>query len=63
MLRSVALLDSFDLTLAAAAAGLPHEAAAMRLIERPFVRQNPLGIWPYHLHGLINHPHRRRPHR
>ncbi|MGW7064100.1 ATP/GTP-binding protein [Streptomyces sp. NPDC054904] len=53
VLRSVALLDSFDLTLAAAAAGLRHEAPAMRLIERPFVRENPFGIWPYHLHGLI----------
>lgn len=25
----------------------------MRLIERPFVRENPFGLWPYHLHGLI----------
>ncbi|MEY2233327.1 ATP/GTP-binding protein [Streptomyces sp. BF23-19] len=53
VLRSVALLDSFDLTLATAAAGLQHEAPALRLIERPFVRENPFGIWPYHLHGLI----------
>ncbi|MGW6857828.1 ATP/GTP-binding protein [Streptomyces xanthophaeus] len=53
VLRSVALLDSFDLPLATAAAGLQHEAPAMRLIERPFVRENPFGLWPYHLHGLI----------
>ncbi|MCX5278204.1 ATP/GTP-binding protein [Streptomyces virginiae] len=53
VLRSVALLDSFDLTLATAAAGLQHEAPALRLIERPFVRENPFGTWPYHLHGLI----------
>ncbi|MFE1876804.1 ATP/GTP-binding protein [Streptomyces sp. NPDC059496] len=53
VLRSVALLDSFDLTLATAAAGLQHQAPALRLIERPFVRENPFGIWPYHLHGLI----------
>ncbi|WP_327301874.1 hypothetical protein [Streptomyces goshikiensis] len=53
VLRSVALLDSFDLNLATAAAGLQHEAPALRLIERPSVRENPFGIWPYHLHGLI----------
>ncbi|MEU7553156.1 ATP/GTP-binding protein [Streptomyces sp. NPDC044571] len=53
VLRSVALLDAFDLTLATAAAGLPHEAPALRLIERPFVRENLFGLWPYHLHGLI----------
>ncbi|MGI5485039.1 ATP/GTP-binding protein [Streptomyces lavendofoliae] len=53
VLRSISLLDAFDLTLATAAAGLAHEAPAMRLIERPFVRENPFGLWPYHLHGLI----------
>ncbi|MFD4922976.1 hypothetical protein ACFWNE_16950 [Streptomyces goshikiensis] len=53
VLRSVALLDSFDLDLATAAAGLQPEAPALRLIERPFVRENPFGIWPYHLHGLV----------
>ncbi|MER5974208.1 ATP/GTP-binding protein [Streptomyces sp. NPDC002055] len=53
VLRSVALLDAFDLNLATAAAGLPHQAPALRLIERPFVRENPFGLWPYHLHGLI----------
>ncbi|MEV2255951.1 tetratricopeptide repeat protein [Streptomyces sp. NPDC050147] len=53
VLRSVALLDSFDLTLATQAAGLDREAPAQRLIERPFVRENPYGIWPYYLHALI----------
>ncbi|MFD3488763.1 ATP/GTP-binding protein [Streptomyces sp. NPDC058665] len=53
VLRSVALLDAFDLNLATAAAGLRHQAPALRLIERPFVRENAFGLWPYHLHGLI----------
>ncbi|MGP4001557.1 ATP/GTP-binding protein [Streptomyces sp. 8N706] len=53
VLRSVALLDAFDLALATRAAGMLHEASAMRLIERPFVRENAVGLWPYHLHGLI----------
>lgn len=53
VLRSVALLDSFDLPLATRASGLAHQAPAMRLIERPFVRENAFGIWPFHLHGLI----------
>ncbi|WP_424217752.1 ATP/GTP-binding protein (plasmid) [Streptomyces sp. BI20] len=53
LLRSVSLLDAFDLTLATAAAGLTHQAAAARLVERPLVRHNPLGLWPYHLHALI----------
>ncbi|MGV9885354.1 ATP/GTP-binding protein, partial [Streptomyces sp. NPDC003379] len=53
VLRSVALLDAFDLDLATAAAGLTHQAPALRLIERPFVRENAFGLWPYHLHGLI----------
>jgi hypothetical protein len=53
VLRSVALLDAFDLPLATRVAGMTHEAPAMRLIERPFVRENAFGLWPYHLHGLI----------
>ncbi|MGW1598783.1 ATP/GTP-binding protein [Streptomyces sp. NPDC002343] len=53
VLRSVSLLDAFDLTLATTAAGLSHQAPAQRLIERPFVRENAFGVWPYHLHGLI----------
>ncbi|MFE2698434.1 hypothetical protein [Streptomyces mirabilis] len=43
----MSLLDAFDLPLAARAAGLTHEAPALRLIERPFVRQDPFGLWPY----------------
>ncbi|MER8159959.1 ATP/GTP-binding protein [Streptomyces sp. NPDC094472] len=53
VLRSVALLDAFDLRLAVHAAGLPHEASVIRLIERPFVREDAFGLWPYHLHALI----------
>ncbi|MFD9047833.1 ATP/GTP-binding protein [Streptomyces zaomyceticus] len=53
LLRSVALLDAFDTQLATQAAGLAHQAAARRLIERPFISENPFGLWPYYLHGLI----------
>ncbi|WP_330481476.1 ATP/GTP-binding protein [Streptomyces sp. NBC_00724] len=53
VLRSVALLDSFDLPLATRAAGMSHEAPALRLLERPFVRRNEFGLWPFHLHDLI----------
>lgn len=53
VLRSVSLLDSFDVDLATKAAGLPRHAPAMRLIERPFVREDPHGLWPFHLHVLI----------
>ncbi|WP_260868081.1 ATP/GTP-binding protein [Streptomyces sp. SAJ15] len=53
VLRAVSLLDAFNLPLATRAAGLRQEAPAMRLIERPFVRVNPFGLWPYHLHALI----------
>ncbi|MFF3129312.1 hypothetical protein ACFVRD_45570 [Streptomyces sp. NPDC057908] len=42
----------FDLGLATATAGLPHQAAAARLAERPFVRENPYALWPYHLHAM-----------
>ncbi|MFG2639162.1 hypothetical protein ACGFX8_36850 [Streptomyces sp. NPDC048362] len=28
----------------------------MRLTERHFVHENPFGLWPYHLHGLIRSP-------
>ncbi|MEU4898869.1 ATP/GTP-binding protein [Streptomyces sp. NPDC044780] len=52
-LRSVALLDAFDLRLAVRAAGLTHEAPVIRLIERPFIREDTFGLWPYHLHALI----------
>ncbi len=53
VLRSVSLLDAFDVPLATKAAGLAHEGAALRLTERPFVREDPFGLWPFHLHGLI----------
>jgi hypothetical protein len=53
VLRSVSLLDSFDVPLATRAAGMSHEAPALRLIERPFVRENPFVLWPFHLHGLV----------
>ncbi|MEV6840874.1 ATP/GTP-binding protein [Streptomyces sp. NPDC051133] len=53
LLRSVSLLDAFDIPLATATAGLPHQAAAARLTERPFVRHDPFALWPYHLHALI----------
>ncbi|MFB6567073.1 hypothetical protein [Streptomyces noursei] len=35
MLRAVSLLDAFDIPLAARAAGLTHDAPALRLTERP----------------------------
>ncbi|GGR46197.1 ATP/GTP-binding protein [Streptomyces netropsis] len=53
VLRSVALLDAFDLTLATRTAGLPHQAAAQRLTERPLVDENPYSLWPFSLHGAI----------
>ncbi|MEW1700916.1 hypothetical protein [Streptomyces sp. NPDC091278] len=53
LLRSVALLDSFDTHLATRTAGLTRQAAADRLIQRPFINENPFGLWPYYLHGLI----------
>ncbi|MEU7596540.1 ATP/GTP-binding protein [Streptomyces sp. NPDC039022] len=53
VLRSVSLLAAFDVPLATRAAGLAHEAAATRLSERPFVREDVFGLWPFHLHALI----------
>ncbi|MCL3998203.1 ATP/GTP-binding protein [Streptomyces lavenduligriseus] len=53
VLRSVSLLDAFDLDLATRAAGLTHQAPARRLTERPIVQANPYALWPYHLHGAI----------
>ncbi|MFE7958657.1 ATP/GTP-binding protein [Streptomyces sp. NPDC057413] len=53
VLRSVSLLDAFDLDLATRAAGLTHQAPARRLAERPIVYENPYALWPYHLHGAI----------
>ncbi|MFF7986961.1 ATP/GTP-binding protein [Streptomyces sp. NPDC007901] len=53
VLRSISLLDAFDVPLATRAAGLTHEGPALRLTERPFIREDPFGLWPFHLHGLI----------
>ncbi|MFF3543304.1 hypothetical protein [Streptomyces platensis] len=53
VLRSASLLDAFDLDLATQAAGLAHQAAARRLVERPLVTEDPHAIWPHHLHGAI----------
>ncbi|MEV7713180.1 hypothetical protein [Streptomyces sp. NPDC088270] len=53
VLRSVSLLDAFDLDLATHAAGLTHQAPARRLTERPIVTENPYAPWPYHLHGAV----------
>ncbi|MFE7529113.1 ATP/GTP-binding protein [Kitasatospora sp. NPDC057542] len=59
VLRAVSLLDAFDVPLAATAAGMAHQAAALRLAERPFVRENPLALWPYHLHAVVRSTIRR----
>ncbi|MEV2210253.1 ATP/GTP-binding protein [Streptomyces sp. NPDC050997] len=53
VLRSVSLLDNFDVALASRTAGMTYESAALRLVERPFVRSDPHAEWPYHLHGVI----------
>ncbi|MFD3999013.1 hypothetical protein [Streptomyces sp. NPDC058583] len=53
LLRSVSLFDAFDAGLATQTAGLTHQASARRLIERPIVNENPFGLWPYYLNGLI----------
>ncbi|MEU3774309.1 ATP/GTP-binding protein [Streptomyces sp. NPDC032472] len=53
LLRSVSLLDAFDLDLATQTAGLTHQALARRLVERPLVTENPYALWPYHLHRAI----------
>ncbi|MEV3926453.1 MULTISPECIES: hypothetical protein [Actinomycetes] len=53
VLRSVALLDAFDLDLATQAAGLTHQAPARRLVDRPLVADNPYALWPHHLHAAI----------
>ncbi|MFI6658191.1 ATP/GTP-binding protein [Streptomyces sp. NPDC050523] len=53
VLRSVSLLDAFSVPLATQAAGLTHDAAALRLTERPFIREDLTGLWPYHLHQVV----------
>ncbi|MEW1637582.1 hypothetical protein AB0469_26365 [Streptomyces sp. NPDC093801] len=53
LLRSIALLDAFDLDLATQTAGLTHQAPARRLTERPLISENPYALWPYHRHRAI----------
>ncbi|NUK23492.1 ATP/GTP-binding protein [Streptomyces lunaelactis] len=53
VLRSVALLDAFSVPLATQVAGLTHDAAALRLTERPFIREDLAGLWPFHLHQVV----------
>ena len=54
VLRTVSLLDGFSVALATAAAGLDQEAPAARLVERPFVLEDPAApLWPYHLHQAV----------
>ncbi|WP_306454689.1 hypothetical protein [Streptomyces sp. Ag82_O1-15] len=53
VLRSVSLLDAFSVPLATQAAGLTHDAAALRLTERPFIREDLTGLWPFHLHQVV----------
>ncbi|MFB6814376.1 ATP/GTP-binding protein [Streptomyces sp. NPDC056347] len=53
LLRSVSLLDAFDLDLATRTAGLAQQAPARRLTERPLVTEDPYALWPYHLHRAI----------
>ncbi|MEW2622857.1 ATP/GTP-binding protein [Streptomyces sp. NPDC048106] len=53
VLRSVSLLSAFSVPLATQAAGMQHDAPALRLTERPFIRKSPSGVWPFHVHDLI----------
>ncbi|MGW2748091.1 ATP/GTP-binding protein [Streptomyces sp. NPDC001450] len=53
VLRSVSLLDAFSVSLATQVAGLTHDAAALRLTERPFIREDLTGLWPFHLHQVV----------
>jgi hypothetical protein len=53
VLRAVSLLDSFSVELAAAAAGLDHDAPVLELVERPFVDADPGATWPYRIHELV----------
>ncbi|MFH8385334.1 ATP/GTP-binding protein [Kitasatospora sp. NPDC018058] len=53
VLRAAALLDAFDIPLATAAAGMSHDAPALRLVERPLVHEDPAALWPYRLHALV----------
>ncbi|MGK4586093.1 ATP/GTP-binding protein [Kitasatospora sp. HPMI-4] len=53
VLRAVSLLDAWDVALATEAAGLNHQAPALRLTERPLVRQDEWALWPFNLHDLV----------
>ncbi|MDV5143156.1 hypothetical protein R1T08_02220 [Streptomyces sp. SBC-4] len=53
VLRSVSLLDAFSVSLATQVAGLTRDAAALRLTERPFIREDQTGLWPFHLHQVV----------
>ncbi|WP_324616674.1 ATP/GTP-binding protein [Streptomyces sp. NRRL F-5065] len=53
VLRSVSLLSSFSVPLATRAAGMPQDAPALRLAERPFIRESDSGVWPFHVHDLV----------
>jgi hypothetical protein len=52
--RAASLLNAFSIPLVTRAAGLAQEAAATRLVERPFVREDPAApLGPYHLHQAV----------
>ncbi|MGN9761037.1 ATP/GTP-binding protein [Streptomyces sp. SD31] len=53
VLRSVSLLSAFSVPLATKVARMDHDAPALRLIERPFIRESNSGMWPFHIHDLI----------
>ncbi|MFD9795510.1 ATP/GTP-binding protein [Streptomyces sp. NPDC059070] len=53
VLRSVSLLDAFDVDLATRAAGLAQQSPARRLTSRPLVSENPYALWPFHVHRAI----------
>jgi hypothetical protein len=53
VLRSVSLLSAFSVPLATQAADMDHDAPALRLSERPFIRESSSGVWPFHVHDLI----------
>jgi hypothetical protein len=53
VLRTVSLLDSYTVELATAASGLPRDADALNLVERPFITRYPDAPWPYRMHDLV----------
>lgn len=48
VIRAVSLLEGFDVSLAAAAAGVT-EGTAASFVGRSLVREDPEGFWPYYL--------------